>query len=86
LPIEIQTKQKDIDQVRIVPRDGFYVVEVVYNRETIQAEVNPALMASIDIGVNNLVALTSNKADFIPRLVNGRPVRQAVQTRKSSIA
>src|SRR5258708_34567839 len=30
LPIEVQTKHKDIDQVRIVPRKGFYVVEVVY--------------------------------------------------------
>jgi putative transposase len=32
LAIEVQTKQKDIDQVRIVPRKGFYVVEAVYGK------------------------------------------------------
>src|SRR5215469_10758213 len=61
LPIEIQTKRKNIDQVRIVPRKGFYVVEVVYGKEKKQATVNPAYYAGIDLGVNNLVALTSNK-------------------------
>jgi hypothetical protein len=29
LAIDVQTKQKDVNQVRIVPRKGFYVVEVV---------------------------------------------------------
>ena len=79
LPIEVQTKQKDIDQVRIVPRKGFYVVEVVYGKEVKQAEVNPAYYAGIDIGMNNLVALTSNKPGFRSVLVNGRPVKSVNQ-------
>ncbi len=48
LPIEMQTKHKDIDQVRIVPRKGFYVVEAVYGKEVKRAEVNPAYYAGID--------------------------------------
>src|SRR5216684_1204359 len=79
LPIEIQTKQKDIDQVRIVPRKGFYVVEVVYEKDVKQADVNPAFYAGIDIGMNNLVALTSNKPGFQSVLVNGRPVKSVNQ-------
>jgi putative transposase len=79
LGIEIQTRQTKVKQVRIVPRKGYYVVEVVYERKEIQAPVNPALMASIDIGVNNLVALTSNKGGFVPRLVNGRPLKSTNQ-------
>ena len=79
LGITVQTKQTNITQVRIVPRKGFYVVEVVYEREEQQASVNPALMASIDSGVNNLVALTSNKGGFTPRLVNGRPLKSTNQ-------
>jgi putative transposase len=79
LAIEVQTKQKDIDQVRIVPRSGFYVVEVVYGKEVKQAEVNPAYYAGIDIGMNNLVALTSNKPGFQSVLVNGRPVKSTNQ-------
>jgi IS605 OrfB family transposase len=79
LAIEVQTKQRDIDQVRIVPRKGFYVVEVVYGREVKQADVNPAYYAGIDIGMNNLVALTSNKPHFKSILVNGRPVKSINQ-------
>lgn len=75
LGITIQTKQSSVKQVRIVPRKGYYVVEVVYERKVQPASVNPALIASIDIGVNNLVALTSNKIGFTPRVVNGRPLK-----------
>jgi putative transposase len=79
LSIQVQTKQKDIDQVRIVPRKGFYVVEVVYEQEPVQAPVNPAYYAGIDIGMNNLVALTSNKPAFQAVVVNGRPVKSTNQ-------
>lgn len=79
LPIMIKTKKKSIDQVRIVPRKGFYVVEVIYEQEIEQAEVNPDLYAGIDLGINNLATLTSNKVGFIPRIVNGRPVKSINQ-------
>ncbi|GAC1465119.1 MAG: hypothetical protein PVS3B1_14170 [Ktedonobacteraceae bacterium] len=75
LPIQVQTRQKSIDQVRIVPRKGFYVVEVVYEKAVKQAEVNPAYYAGIDMGLDNLVALTSNKPGFQSVVVNGRPVK-----------
>jgi putative transposase len=79
LGIEIPTKHKKVKQVRIIPRYGFYVVEAVYEREPKQASVNPALVAGIDIGLNNLVALTSNKPGFTPLLVNGRPLKSINQ-------
>ncbi len=79
LAIEVQTKHKDIDQVRIVPRKGFYIVEVVYEKDVKQAPVNPAYYAGIDIGMNNLVALTSNKPHFQAIIVNGRPVKSVNQ-------
>ncbi len=79
LAIEVQTKHKDIHQVRIVPRKGFYVVEVVYEKQVKQAPVNSAYYAGIDIGMNNLVALTSNKPGFQSVVVNGRPVKSVNQ-------
>src|SRR5260370_30063037 len=79
LPSEVQTKHKDIDQVRIVPRKGFYLIEVVYEKDVKQAPVNPAFYAGIDIGMNNLVALTSNKPGFQSVVVNGRPVKSTNQ-------
>ena len=79
LPIKIKTLRKGIAQVRIVPRKGFYVIEVVYEQAVKQASVNPAYYAGIDIGMNNLVALTSNKPGFTPVVVNGRPVKSTNQ-------
>src|SRR5690242_20139274 len=73
LDIAVPTKQARITQVRIVPHAGFYVVEVVYERQPVPAAVNPALVASVDVGVNVLAAITSNQQGFVPRLVNGRP-------------
>jgi putative transposase len=79
LGIMISTKQKDVKQVRIVPRYGHYVVEVVYERREKQAQVAPDLIAGIDIGLNNLATLTSNKPGFTPLLVNGRPLKSINQ-------
>ncbi len=79
LAIRLETQHQNIDQVRIIPRHGFYVVEVVYSREAVQADVDPSLYAGMDIGINNLATLTSNKEGFIPRLVNGRPVKSINQ-------
>lgn len=75
LGIRIPTKQTTVKQTRIAPRKGYYVVEVVYEREPVPAAVDPSLYAGIDVGRNNLAALTSNKAGFVPRIVNGRPVK-----------
>jgi IS605 OrfB family transposase len=79
LGITVQTRQAVIHQVRIIPRRGFYVVEVIYEREPVPAAVNPALHAGVDIGLNNLATLTADKPGFIPRVVNGRPVKSINQ-------
>jgi putative transposase len=81
LPITIQTKQDPttIHQVRIVPRQGYYVVEVIYEKAVKPANVNPAYYAGIDIGINNLATLTSNKPGFNPVIINGRPVKSVNQ-------
>jgi putative transposase len=77
LPIEIKTKQDPttIDQVRIAPRNGHYVVEVIYSKEPVQAQVDPSFCVAIDLGVTNLAAITANRVGFVPRLVNGRTLK-----------
>lgn len=79
LPITLKTQQKAIQQVRIVPRNSYYVVEVVYSKEPVQADVDPSFYVAIDLGVTNLAAITSNRAGFVPRLVNGRPLKSINQ-------
>lgn len=79
LNITVQTAHRTVKQARIVPHAGYYVVEIVYEHEETPPSGNPALYAAIDIGVDNLAALTSNKVGFVPRLVNGRPIKSTNQ-------
>jgi putative transposase len=71
--------RESIQQVRIVPKGDHYVIEVVYQDAPKPAAVDPALFVAADLGVNVLAALTSNKPGFIPRLVNGRPLKSTNQ-------
>lgn len=76
LGILIPTQQKNINQVRVVPRKNYYVIEVVYTVIPQKAEnLRDDWYAGLDTGVNNLAALTSNKVGFGPYLVNGRPLK-----------
>ena len=79
LPIAIKTRHTEINQVRIVPRCSFYVIEVVYEHEPPKCAVDPASYAGIDIGIDTLAALTSNQPGFVPVLVNGRPLKSTNQ-------
>ncbi len=67
-------------QVRLVPKATHYMVEVIYEREPEPQAVDPTLIASVDIGVNVLAAITSNKPGFTPLLVNGRPLKSCNQS------
>jgi putative transposase len=86
LEIELRTNQTRIVQVRIVPKGHFYVAEVVYERDIEPAAVDADLVAGIDIGLNNLAAITSNKPGFVPVLVNGRPLKHINQFYNKRIA
>ncbi|MGE5658918.1 MAG: RNA-guided endonuclease InsQ/TnpB family protein [Actinomycetota bacterium] len=76
--VKTQVNPEQICQVRLVPKCDAVVMEVVYDQP------EPALsssksVASIDLGLDNLVALTSNQQGFIPLLVNGRPLKSLNQ-------
>ena len=77
--IAVTTKVKNIVRARIVPKVGQYVIEVVYEKHECYTVTNYKDVASIDIGVDNLAALTSNQKGFIPILVNGRPLKSLNQ-------
>jgi putative transposase len=67
-PIHVATKltYAEIAQVCIVPKATHYVVEVVHERPLIPQPVDPTRIASVDIGVNNLAAIASNKSGALP--------------------
>jgi len=81
LGLELHSEHAEqVDQVRIVPRKGYYVIEIVYTVEVKANEnLNKDWIAGVDIGVNVLAALTSNKPGFEPVVVNGRPLKSINQ-------
>lgn len=79
LDMPIKTNKK-VKMVRIVPRRRFYILELIYEKEPVKNEnLNKSLIMGIDLGLNNLATLTSNKSGFRPRVVNGRPLKSQNQ-------
>ncbi len=70
----------NIFEVRIVPSVNCYVIEVVYALcDRHKPKLNRDLVAGIDLGVNNLAAVTANKKGFQPFVINGLPLKSINQ-------
>ena len=74
--IFINTNVSQIRQVRLVPKSDYYVFEVIYEREESSSVDSSDKVAGIDIGLNNLAAVTSNASWFQPIVVNGKPLKK----------
>jgi IS605 OrfB family transposase len=68
--LKIPTSKREIIEVRIVPKSSCYVIEIVYERRS--ETTDKQQIAGVDLGVNNLMAVTTNQAGVAPLLVNGR--------------
>ena len=77
--VPTKTQVENIVQARIIPKIGQYVIEIVYELQEDYTVNNKTAIAAIDIGVDNLAALTSNQTGFKPILVNGRPLKSLNQ-------
>lgn len=70
--------QQHISQVRVVPKCDCYVIEVIYEQQE-SPVLDTDAVAAIDLGLDNLAALTSNQKGFKPLLINGRPAKNINQ-------
>ena len=79
--IPTKLEKSVIQQVRLVPRTGYYLIEVLYRKPKIKYKQNKLTpqtrFASIDLGLNNLATVTSNV--FEPLIINGRPIKSINQ-------
>jgi putative transposase len=76
---DTQVKQSDYCQSRIVPKIDHYVLEIVYEVSNHEISQSTERIAGIDLGIDNLMAVTSNVPGFKPVLVNGRPLKSMNQ-------
>ena len=75
--IEIPTKVKweQLDCVRIIPKNGCYVVEIVYTVQEKRQRKDNGRHAGIDLGVSNFATIASNCDDVLPYIVSGMEIK-----------
>lgn len=72
---KIRTDKVDFQQIKIVPKlDGSYHLCIIYNKEIGEVK-GKGHSFGVDLGLNNLMAITSDKVNFRPLLINGRPLK-----------
>ena len=70
----LKTKVDNLHQVRITPQATCFVIEVVYHKEEIKAEVEEDNFLSVDLGLSNLVTTINNVGEE-PFIINGRIIK-----------
>jgi putative transposase len=71
--------EEKLNQVRVIPKNNYYIIEVIYEKEEEKTKEKIEKIASIDLGINNLIGLTSNQLGFTPILINGRILKSINQ-------
>ena len=69
--LKTQVNSNDLQQVRILPRNKHIVIEIIYNKQVKDLKKDNQKYVSIDIGLDNLLTLTSNTLNK-PMIINGR--------------
>ena len=77
LNLTIPTKVDNPQQIRIIPKTGCYVIEVIYEIKENKAKQNQRV-AAIDLGVNNLATVVTNDGDN-PILISGKKIKSINQ-------
>jgi putative transposase len=77
----IDIPETDIDftkfqQVRVLPRNTFYWVEIVYKKDCVNSDLNQENYFSIDLGTNNLATCISKDKSFI---LSGQEIKSVNQ-------
>ena len=81
----LKTKQDNLKEVRIIPKSNYYQIEVAFERvENPLLEDNKKYL-SVDLGVNNLVAITNN-FNGEQWLIKGQPLKSINQYYNKNLA
>lgn len=75
--IKTNVNGDDIAQVRVVPKNSYYKVEVIYDVEEVEELEDNENYCAIDLGVNNLATVSFNESK--PFIINGKPLKSINQ-------
>ena len=79
LRISVQTTNKIIE-VQVIPtKTNKFKINISYDYKEQPLKKDNKYYCSVDLGLNNLMTITSNKSGIIPVVVNGRPLKSINQ-------
>ena len=77
--LPVKTKNKIIE-IQVVPiKNNKYKINVVYDYTEEELKEDNKQYCGIDLGINNLMTVTSNKSGCKPLVVNGKPLKSINQ-------
>lgn len=68
---------KTAKQIRIIPKNNYFIYEVIYEKHEQNEKKDNGSYMSIDIGINNFATCTSNKIKSF--IINGKPIKSINQ-------
>lgn len=75
--IKTNVNGDNIAQIRVVPKNSYYKVEVIYDVEEVDELEDNENYCAIDLGVNNLATVSFNESK--PFIINGKPLKSINQ-------
>ena len=77
--LDLSMYDGDIREVHIIPKNNHFIIKAIFKQTIKQEDLSHDTVASIDIGVNNLAAITTNQVHIRHILINGRPLKSINQ-------
>lgn len=75
----IKTKiRSGLQQVRVIPKDKYLVIEIVYKIEDVEPLVDNRRYIGVDLGLDNFATITNN-CGLIPLIINGKGLKSINQ-------
>lgn len=73
----IRTNKQNVQQLRFIPKNGYIMFEIVYNKKEKGLMYDNGNYLGIDLGLNNLASCVSNTGSCF--IINGKPLKSINQ-------
>ena len=84
IKVGLKVSKLNIKQIRLVPKNGYIVLEFIHEVTEIQPKTDNKRYMSIDLGINNLCSCTSNVTNSF--IINGKHVKSINQYYNKQVA
>ena len=76
--LKTQVNSSDLQQVKILPRNKHIIIEIIYNKQVKDLKKDNQKYVSVDVGLDNLLALSTNTLNK-PIILSGRKIKSINQ-------